>query len=237
MINLQTKNIVFRHESYHLWEASIKSILLKNGDFIIFSKDGKKILNLGNGEAKVVQDTDGIEFMLHPLKSCNELKLEETNFLKFTNEESEMVISIQEQWQDAICETFFDDIYNVSVNTLTLRELLLLQSIFSCRQQTEIVRLIELQPEISVFIKSYLELGKRNMVQILSFDSRSIKCILDEKHSALFDSEFPVIYKLNELRAVDTNGDGFEDSEKWFKHSAIDTALANNQVEATRVML
>jgi len=75
------------------------------------------------------------------------------------------------------------------------------------------------------------------MVQILSFDSRSIKCILDEKHHVLFDSEFPVIYKLHEKYGVDTNGDGFEDSEKILKHSAIDTALANNQVEATRVML
>ena len=66
---------------------------------IIYSKDGIRILNLGPGDSKVVKDTDGIEFMLHPLKSCNELKLEDSNFLKFTNEEqNEMVISIQEQW-------------------------------------------------------------------------------------------------------------------------------------------
>ena len=106
-----------------------------------------------------------------------------------------MIISVQEQYQDTENETHFDDIYKIGIQEIALRELLLIQSIFSCRQQYDIVKLIDLQPDISVFLKSYLELGKRNMVQILSFDSKSIASLLDEKHCELFKSEFPIIYK------------------------------------------
>lgn len=69
-----------------------------------------------------------------------------------------------------------------------------MQSLFLCRQQTNIVNLIDLQPNINMFIKSCLELGRRNMVEILAFDSKSIKSILN---NATFDysKEFPIIYK------------------------------------------
>jgi len=48
LVNLQTNMIVFRHEHYHLWEASISSILLDSGDLVICSKDGKYVLSIGN---------------------------------------------------------------------------------------------------------------------------------------------------------------------------------------------
>lgn len=38
----------------------------------------------------------------------------------------------------------FENIYKVNVQEMTLRELLLSQSVFSCRQQYDIVKLIEL---------------------------------------------------------------------------------------------
>jgi len=47
LISLDTKMIVFRHESQHLWEAKVKSILLRSEDLIIFSHEGIRILNLG----------------------------------------------------------------------------------------------------------------------------------------------------------------------------------------------
>lgn len=122
---------------------------------------------------------------------------------------------------------------------MRLHELLLMQSIFACRSTYDIVRLIDMQPDPQVFITSYLELGKRNMVQILSFDSRSIRSLLDEKHSNLFISEFPIIFKL------DTLDDGLSNinhrcvpkGQLALKHSAIDNALDNNQIEATRLMI
>jgi len=32
---------------------------------------------------------------------------------------------------------------------------------------------------MDLFFNSYMELGKRNMIQLLAFDSRSIKTLLD----------------------------------------------------------
>lgn len=37
LISLDTKMVLFRYETQHLWEASINSILLDNQDLIIFS--------------------------------------------------------------------------------------------------------------------------------------------------------------------------------------------------------
>lgn len=41
VIDLQSKQVIFRHESYHLWEANIQGLLLKNYDFLILSDKGK----------------------------------------------------------------------------------------------------------------------------------------------------------------------------------------------------
>lgn len=93
---------------------------------------------------------------------------------------------MQEQYQDGDGETYFEDIYKFCIDEMSLRELLLCQSIFSCRQQFGIVKLIEIQPQIKTFLKSFLELDKNNLVQILSFDSKSIAALLHEKHQGLF---------------------------------------------------
>lgn len=52
-----------------------------------------------------------------------------------------------------------------------------------------------MQPDNTVFLKSALELGKRNMIHILGFDSKSIMSILHKKHQAHFKPEYPLIYK------------------------------------------
>ena len=46
-----------------------------------------------------------------------------------------------------------------------------------------------------IFYKSLLELDGANMISILSFDSRSMECLLDDNHSKFFTDEFPLIYK------------------------------------------
>jgi len=63
---------------------------------------------------------------------------------------------------------------------MSLRELMLCQSIFSCRQQYDIPILVEQQANPCVFFNSYLELEKTNLLSILSFDSKSIQSLLDE---------------------------------------------------------
>ena len=47
--------VVFRHESFHIWETQIKGYLLENNDMIILSKDGASLVGLSrSGETKKV---------------------------------------------------------------------------------------------------------------------------------------------------------------------------------------
>lgn len=57
------------------------------------------------------------------------------------------------------------------------------------------MKLVMAQPQPAVFYKSFLELDGTNMVSILSFDSRSMKELLDEKNDSYFQSDFPMFYK------------------------------------------
>jgi len=80
---------------------------------------------------------------------------------------------------------------------MTLIELILTQSIFSCKSLTHIYNLIELQPEPSLFFKSFLELDIANMVSILSFDSRCIyKLLSNSEEIAECNPENPLFYKI-----------------------------------------
>jgi hypothetical protein len=69
----------------------------------------------------------------------------------------------------------YDDIYKVKLYEITLRELLILQSIHETETGTHKYDLIKMQPDPRFFYKSFLELDGSNMVSILSFDSNSIK--------------------------------------------------------------
>ena len=71
-----------------------------------------------------------------------------------------------------------------------------------------------------MFYKSFLELDGSNMVSILSFDSRSMKQLLSDKHKKMFQAEFPIFYK-NKIQKSNNKS-------KFFYRSAIDSALKNN---------
>lgn len=86
---------------------------------------------------------------------------------------------------------------------MTLRECLMLQSIISCRHQSDIVKLISLQPTADVFFKTFLEMQKQNLISILAFDSRCIKSLLSPQHEHLFSMEYPIIYKTNVRKQED----------------------------------
>jgi len=51
--------------------------------------------------------------MLHSLESCNDLRLEESNHLRFRHEGNKLILSVQEQFEDSELETFFEDIYKI----------------------------------------------------------------------------------------------------------------------------
>ena len=77
------------------------------------------------------------------------------------------------------------------------------------------------QPNASVFYKSFLEFDLNNMCSILSFDSRSMKVLLDEtKNKAYFQEKYPIFYK-NKIRKSNN-------AKNYYYRSAIDNALVNN---------
>ena len=45
-----------------------------------------------------------------------------------------------------------------------------------------------------MFYKTFLELDKTNMLNIMSFDSKSMEILLNESFEEFYQSEFPVFY-------------------------------------------
>jgi len=128
--------------------------------------------------------------MIHSLESVNFLKVEPQNFILFECSDENKVISIYNEYNKNTSigdsETGYQCIYRVKINNMTLRELLILQSLYVSKTQSHIVNLIEQQPNPSVFYKSCLELYCANMVSLLNFDSNSMKILLDEKYETYF---------------------------------------------------
>jgi hypothetical protein len=73
-----------------------------------------------------------------------------------------------------------------------------------------------------MFYKTFLELDTTNMLNIMSFDSKSMEILLNERFSDYYQSDFPVFY-MNKQK----NQEG-----KIKYRNAIDTALKFNQVGA-----
>jgi len=67
------------------------------------------------------------------------------------------------------------------------------------------------------------------MVSLLNFDSRSMKSLLDDKHSKFFSSEFPIFYRNKMPKQGKPN--------EYFYRSAIDSSLKNNQVGAVSLII
>ena len=78
---------------------------------------------------------------------------------------------------------------------MSLRELLFCQSIIACKLQKDIVDLIKEQKSIKVYLNSYLELEKTNLLTLLSFNSDVIELLLNEENSDQFPQNGALIYK------------------------------------------
>ena len=80
-----------------------------------------------------------------------------------------------------------------------LRELILVQSLFFLETSSEIMDLIELQPNNQLFFKSFMELDQANLIQILSFESRVVKKLLSNFDDiAHHSSKYPLFYKMQQ---------------------------------------
>jgi hypothetical protein len=103
------------------------------------NKDGINLLALSDKKSKVVKDYQGFNRMIHSLGSCNYLKIEPNNHLLFACQFYEnRQVCIQHQYLDGANQTVFSDIYRIKVWEITLRELMLLQSIYACKNQSDI---------------------------------------------------------------------------------------------------
>ena len=162
--------------------------------------------------------------MLHSLDSFSYLKVDPLNYINFKcHDYNNRTISIEQEWQEkspnGTVSTYYDQIYKIKIHEVSLRELLILQSFYVSKTTSDIINLIKMQPDPRFFYKTFLELGGSNFCSILSFDSLSMKSLLDEKNDKYFSEEYPIIYKNKMLK---------KDGKTYYYLNAIDIALKNN---------
>lgn len=85
-----------------------------------------------------------------------------------------------------------------------------------------------MQPNPSLFYKTFLELDGSNMASILAFDSGSMKALFSDKYSSYFSEQYPVIYRNKILK---------QSGDRYLFTNSIDVALKNNQVRAVTMIL
>lgn len=92
------------------------------------------ILPIGHAvDKREIRDSKNIEYMLYSLASCDYLKLEDRNHVAFSKDvNGDQVIEVMEQFCDDAGITKFDSLYKLRIATLTLRQLLVLRSLFRC---------------------------------------------------------------------------------------------------------
>jgi hypothetical protein len=135
--------IIYRHESFQLWESKIQGTILQNNfNFVIVNKDGMSALSLGNVQKQKFTDDQGNIQLLHSLESQNYLKCEQDNHLVFEcSKADKMEISVLEEYQKGsqkseekdIEETRFQAVYKIKLWKITLRDLMLIMSIYSTK--------------------------------------------------------------------------------------------------------
>jgi hypothetical protein len=83
----ESKTLMYRHESYQLWESDIQGILLQhNCDFISVNRDGIHVISLGSEHNRHLVDGTGRDRMLHSLESVSYLKVDDSNYINFATQ-------------------------------------------------------------------------------------------------------------------------------------------------------
>ena len=94
-----------------------------------------------------------------------------------------------------------------------------MNSIYYCATSSQIVDIVNDQPNPKIFYKSLLELNGANMVSMLSFDSRSMEFLLKDEFSDFFSDKYPLFYKNKICKGTDG---------QYFYRNAVQNALKNN---------
>lgn len=72
---------------------------------------------------------------------------------------------------------------------------MIMQSIYACTTNAMIIDLVNDQPNPTMFYDATFELDGSNMASLLSFDSRTMEYLLNEKFDEYFTEETPIFYK------------------------------------------
>jgi len=107
----------------------------------------------------------------------------------------------------------------IKINEMTLRELLVFQSIYLSKTNSDIIELIQKQPNPTIFFKSYLEFDCANLISILSFEAEAIGYLLRDANKKYFGEKYPLFYKNKYNRG---------NSSSNFYRNSIDNALRMN---------
>ena len=143
------QTMIFRHESFQLWESECMGLLLgTNKDYITVNKQGMQVLSLGSTERRAIKDSQGFDRMIHSLESVNFLKLDSNNYVLFECAKPEArIISIDQEYikgdsSTGVDEASFWPLYKVKLHEITLRELMLFQSLYVCKTLSEIIDIV-----------------------------------------------------------------------------------------------
>lgn len=228
VLDLSSYRILYKHNIYQLWESPVKGFLSTFAkDFIVLNKDGMSFIRLDDKRhRRQIDGQHGIQPMVHSLHAAAYLKVEDTNMIQFeesTSRVEKCLVMIQQQHLDNNGNTYYDEIFRLSMEEMDLVEIILVQSIFLLDSSNEILELIDLQPNRTLFFKSFMELDLANLIQILSFESRVVRKLLvnlnakEDEH----DPTYPLFYKMQQ----NLNG-------KVHVLTPIKIALENNQIRA-----
>lgn len=136
--------------------------------------------------------------MVHSLSSVDFLKSEESNMISFDvcEKQNKFNVVIMQQHKDNQDVSSYEEIFKVKLETMELQELILVKSMFLLENIIDMKRLIQLQPNKSLFYKSFMELDHANLLQILSFDSLLVKQLLENFDESIHDVNYPLFYKM-----------------------------------------
>ena len=132
---------VFKLETFQLWESKIKGFYLhKNLDYVTINRQGVSVIELGTEHKRCIYDDNGQKQLLHSLESVNYLKIDPKNFIEFSFAGQEKTLSVMNPYKVWAAgghnkeggEDDFEAIQRIAIHEITLRELLLFQSLYVC---------------------------------------------------------------------------------------------------------
>lgn len=118
-------------------------MLTDSQDMITLNRDGVSVSALGFGHKKAYKDDKGDDIMIHPYESYNHLKISPNNYLLYSCQNLEkQEIQIWQEYligQGENTSTKLEKVYSVPLYQITLREILLCQSLYYSKTLDQLI--------------------------------------------------------------------------------------------------